>query len=108
MVLLLKSPAEAVEVPKGPNVRFETFKFTDDRSHQNIDGQPLTAHVTGGMVEVKAGDIVLLDVTPLNLGIETMGNVLTTLVESNTTIPCKKTMTFSNAQDMQSMASIMV
>ncbi len=54
-----KSPAEAVEVPKGPNVRFETFKFTDDRSHQNIDGQPLTAHVTGGMVEVKAGDIVL-------------------------------------------------
>ena len=54
------------------------------------------------------GDIVLLDVTPLNLGIETMGNVLTTLVESNTTIPCKKTMTFSNAQDMQSMASIMV
>ena len=54
------------------------------------------------------GDIVLLDVTPLNLGIETMGGVLTTIVESNTTIPCKKTMTFSNATDMQSAASIMV
>lgn len=54
------------------------------------------------------GDIVLLDVTPLNLGIETMGGVLTTMVESNTTIPCKKTMTFSNATDMQSAASIMV
>lgn len=54
------------------------------------------------------GDVVLLDVTPLNLGIETVGNVLTTLVESNTTIPCKKTMTFSNAQDMQPEASIMV
>lgn len=54
------------------------------------------------------GDIVLLDVTPLNLGIETMGGVLTTMVESNTTIPCKKTMTFSNATDMQSAASIMI
>lgn len=54
------------------------------------------------------GDIVLLDVIPLNLGIETMGGVLTTMVESNTTIPCKKTMTFSNATDMQSAASIMV
>lgn len=54
------------------------------------------------------GDIVLLDVTPLNLGIETMGNVLTTIVESNTTIPCKKTMTFSNAADMQPNASIVI
>lgn len=58
--------------------------------------------------EEGVGDIVLLDVTPLNLGIETMGGVLTTMVESNTTIPCKKTMTFSNATDMQSAASIMV
>ena len=58
--------------------------------------------------EEGVGDIVLLDVTPLNLGIETMGGVLTTMVESNTTIPCKKAMTFSNATDMQSAASIMV
>lgn len=58
--------------------------------------------------EEGVGDIVLLDVTPLNLGIETMGGILTTMVESNTTIPCKKTMTFSNATDMQSAASIMV
>ena len=58
--------------------------------------------------EEGVGDIVLLDVTPLDLGIETMGGVLTTMVESNTTIPCKKTMTFSNATDMQSAASIMV
>lgn len=54
------------------------------------------------------GDIVLLDITPLNLGIETQGGVLTTIVESNTTIPCKKTMTFSNATDMQPNASIVV
>jgi molecular chaperone DnaK len=58
--------------------------------------------------ESGVGDILLLDVTPLNLGIETMGNVLTTIVEANTTIPCKKTMTFSNASDMQPAASIMV
>ena len=58
--------------------------------------------------EEGVGDIVLLDVTPLNLGIETMGNVLTTLVEANTTIPCKKTMEFSNATDMQPNATIMV
>ena len=58
--------------------------------------------------EEGAGDIVLLDVTPLNLGIETMGGVLTTILEANTTIPCKKEMTFSNAVDMQPNASIMV
>lgn len=54
------------------------------------------------------GDIVLLDVTPLQLGIETVGNVLTTMVEANTTIPCKKSMTFSNAVDMQANATIVV
>ena len=58
--------------------------------------------------EEGVGDVVLLDVTALQLGIETQGNVLTTIVESNTTIPCKRTMTFSNASDMQPNASIMV
>ena len=47
------------------------------------------------------GDIVLLDVTPLNLGIETMGGVTTTLIEANTTIPCKKSKVFSTAVDNQ-------
>jgi len=54
------------------------------------------------------GDVVLLDVTPLNLGIEVQGGVLASIVEANTTIPCKKTTEFSNASDMQSNASIMV
>lgn len=54
------------------------------------------------------GDVVLLDVTPLNLGISTVGDVMTTMIESNTTIPTKKTMKFSNAENNQSMASIVV
>lgn len=58
--------------------------------------------------EEGVGDIVLLDVTSLNVGIETQNSVLTTMIESNTTIPCKKSMTFTNAADMQSNASIMV
>lgn len=49
----------------------------------------------------KVGDIVLLDVTPLNLGIETLGNVMTTIIEANTTIPCKRSKVFSTAVDNQ-------
>lgn len=47
------------------------------------------------------GDIVLLDVTPLNLGIETLGDVMTTIIEANTTIPCKRSKVFSTAVDNQ-------
>ena len=54
------------------------------------------------------GDIVLLDVTPLTLGIETMGGVMTKLIESNTTIPCKKSETFSTAVDNQTAVTIHV
>ena len=54
------------------------------------------------------GDIVLLDVTPLTLGIETMGGVMTKLIEANTTIPCKKSETFSTAADNQTEVTIHV
>ena len=54
------------------------------------------------------GDIVLLDVTPLTLGIETMGGVMTKLIEANTTIPCKKSEVFSTAADNQPAVSIVV
>ncbi len=54
------------------------------------------------------GDIVLLDVTPLTLGIETMGGVMTKLIEANTTIPCKKSETFSTAADNQTEVTIRV
>lgn len=58
--------------------------------------------------EKGAGDIVPLDVTPLTLGIETMGGVMTKLIDANTTIPCKKTETFSTAVDNQTAVTIHV
>ena len=58
--------------------------------------------------EEGVGNIVLLDVTPLTLGIETMGGVMTKLIESNTTIPCKKSETFSTAVDNQTAVTIHV
>ena len=58
--------------------------------------------------ESGVGDIVLLDVTPLTLGIETMGGVMTKLIEANTTIPCKKSEVFSTAVDNQTAVTIHV
>ena len=58
--------------------------------------------------EEGVGDIVLLDVTPLNVGIETLGSVMTTMIEANTTIPCKKTEVFSTAADNQTEVTIRV
>ena len=58
--------------------------------------------------EKGAGDIVLLDVTPLTLGIETMGGVMTKLIDANTTIPCKKSQIFSTAVDNQTAVTIHV
>jgi molecular chaperone DnaK len=66
------------------------------------------ASLQGGVLTGEVKDILLLDVTPLSLGIETMGSVFTKMIESNTTIPTKKTETFSTAADNQPSVEIHV
>jgi molecular chaperone DnaK len=68
----------------------------------------LGAAVQGGVLSDDVQDVVLLDVTPLSLGIETLGGVLTKLIESNSTIPTAKTETFSTAADSQTQVDIHV
>ena len=66
------------------------------------------AAIQGGVLSGTKNDVLLLDVTPLSLGIETLGGVMTTLIPKNTTIPAKKSQVFSTAEDNQSVVTIHV
>ncbi len=66
------------------------------------------AAIQGGVLKGDVKDVLLLDVTPLSLGIETLGSVMTKLIEKNTTIPCKKSQIFSTAADNQPAVSVHV
>lgn len=66
------------------------------------------AAIQGGVLKGDVKDVLLLDVTPLSLGIETLGSVMTKLIDKNTTIPCKKSQVFSTAADNQPAVSVHV
>ncbi len=86
----------------------EIFGKEPNRSVNPDEVVAVGAAIQGGVLRGDVKDVLLLDVTPLSLGIETMGGVSTKLIEKNTTIPTKKSQTFSTAADSQSAVTIHV
>jgi molecular chaperone DnaK len=87
-----------------PRIADEVEKFFGKKASKGVNPDEVVAigaAIQGGVLSGDVKDVLLLDVTPLSLGIETMGGIMTILIESNTTIPTKKSQVFSTAADSQ-------
>jgi len=98
----------STRIPKIQDKVKEIFGKEPNKSVNPDEVVALGAAIQGGVLSGDVDDILLLDVTPLSLGIETLGGVSTTLIERNTTIPTKKSQVFSTAADSQTTVEIHV